>query len=489
MGLTKRSVRSVKWNTLATLMGFPLSFIQSVVLVRWLPVEAFGTFAAVNSIISLSSTFFEFGLSNAYIHRAPEMQDEEHSSAVYFTLRLIFDSAWAVILLVFSLVAMTGLRQLVLIFLVITGYLYKFTAVPQAMLIRRVNHRRLAVFSIVANFAVATSSIAVAWFTRSIWALLVSSVIMLVWGVIAFYIWKPFWRPRLAWDRGTVRYFLGFGSQNLFNGTLDAALDNSDNLWTGYFLGDQLLGYYSRAFRFAIYPRILFTTPINSVAVGTFAELKFDRLRLSKAFFRTSVLLTRIGCLLGGLLTIIAPQFITIIMGEKWLPMLVPFRLMLIFSLLDPIRVLTSSVLLAVGKPEKVTQVRVLQLIILFISLFALGFVYGINGVALSMSLMIIVGVLLSLHIIREYVDFSTMRLFGPPFLALMAGIGLYGLVATFWNVSRSSWLTLAVNTLTFCFGYLVLLFALEGKTLYQYFLQVVDLPGMAKQARRLFRI
>ncbi len=92
-----------------------------------------------------------------------------------------------------------------------------------------------------------------------------------------------------------MRYFLSFGARNLVNNFLDGTLDNSDNLFTGYFLGDLSLGYYSRAFRFAIYPRILLTTPINSVALGMFAELKYDRLRLSKAFFRTSVFLTRAG--------------------------------------------------------------------------------------------------------------------------------------------------------------------------------------------------
>ncbi len=376
MSLSQRSVRSVKWNSLASLIGLPLGFIQTVLLARLLPVEYFGVVAAVNSIIGLSGTVFEFGLSNAYVHRAPETQDEEHATAVFFTLRLVFDSAWAVFLLVFGWSTLTGTRQWVLIFLVVTGYLYRLTSAPQALLLRRVQHRRLAVFSIVVNLSVAVTSIAIAWFTHSIWALLVSSIITLVLGMTGFYLWKPVWKPKLAWDGKTVRYFLGFGSQNVANNILDGALDYSDNLWTGYYLGDLWLGYYSRAFRFAIYPRMLLATPINTVAVGTFAELKFDRLRLSKAFFRISVFLTRLGFLIAGLLSVIAPQFIVLFLGEKWLPMLTAFRLMLLYSLLDPIRVITSSVLIAVGKPQKVSQVRMLQLLTLGIGLFTLGFTY-----------------------------------------------------------------------------------------------------------------
>ena len=487
MSLSQRSVRSVKWNSLASLIGLPLGFIQTVLLARLLPVEYFGVVAAVNSIIGLSGTVFEFGLSNAYVHRSPETQDEEHATAVFFTLRLVFDSAWAVFLLVFGWSTLTGTRQWVLIFLVVTGYLYRLTSAPQALLLRRVQHRRLAVFSIVVNLSVAVTSIAIAWFTHSIWALLVSSIITLVLGMTGFYLWKPVWKPKLAWDGKTVRYFLSFGSQNVANNILDGALDYSDNLWTGYYLGDLWLGYYSRAFRFAIYPRMLLATPINTVAVGTFAELKFDRLRLSKAFFRISVFLTRLGFLIAGLLSVIAPQFIVLFLGEKWLPMLTAFRLMLLYSLLDPIRVITSSVLIAVGKPQKVSQVRMLQLLTLGIGLFTLGFSYQIAGVAMSMDLMVLVGVLLSLWIVREYVDFSVLRLFAPPVLALLAGFGLNTLVMTLLKTSSSQWVMLLVKSLAFCTGYLVLLFALEGKVLYQSFMQFAGLQDLVNQVRAMF--
>ena len=142
---------------------------------------------------------------------APQrLQDEQHATATYFTLRLVFDSAWAIFLLAFGLITLSGARQWVLIFLVVTGFLTRLTTVPQALLMRRVQHRRLAVLSLVGNFTVALASIAIAWFTQSIWALLVSSIITLVLGMIRIYVWKPVWRPKLAWDGKTVRYFLSF---------------------------------------------------------------------------------------------------------------------------------------------------------------------------------------------------------------------------------------------------------------------------------------
>jgi hypothetical protein len=140
--------------------------------------------------------------------------------------------------------------------------------------------------------------------------------------------------------------------------------------------------------------------------------------------------------------------------------------------------------LIAVGKPEKVSQVRMLQLAILLTGLFALGFTYQIAGVALSMDLMVLVGVLLSLKLVRDYVDFSMLRLFAPPVLALLAGLALNALVTSVWDVSGSPWLALIVKSLAFCSGYLLLLFALEGKTLYQSFIQFSGLQDLANRVQ-----
>jgi len=56
----------------------------------------------------------------------------------------------------------------------------------------------------------------------------------------------------------------------------------------------------------------------------------------------------------------------------------------------------------------------------------------------------------------------------------------------TFLNTSSSQWLVLIVKSLAFCTGYLVLLFALEGKALYQSFMQFAGLQELVKQVRVL---
>jgi len=481
MSLAQRSLRSAGWTTFANLITLPVSLAQSVLLARLLPVEYFGLFAGVTAVILLSSTLFEFGLTNAFLHRAPESEDEEQAAAVYFTLRLIFEAAWALLLAGAGLLFFDGLRRFVLLFLVVVTYLQRFMFTPRLVLIRRVEHRRPALVDLAISLVSAGLSLAIAFTTRSIWALLVSALVMLVFSCVGFYLWKPFWRPRLAWDARAVRYFLGFGSKNLLNNLLDTALDNLDNLWSSFYLGDLLLGYYSRAFKFATYPRLALANPVNSVVIGTYAEAKYDRRRLSRAFFQTNAFLVRSGFLFSGWLALVAPELIRLLLGARWLPMLDAFRLMLVFSMLDPIKASVSNVLVAVGQPEQITRVRLAQLTLLVAGLTTLGPRYGIVGVALAMDLMVVYGAFLALRYARAHVDVSLWKLFAAPAAGLAAGLGLGLAAAAALPPGGSDWLSAGLKTLVFGAAYLLALAGLEGRALLetvQETLRLLPLPG-----------
>jgi O-antigen/teichoic acid export membrane protein len=487
MSLAQRSIRSATWNSFTNLIALPVNFIQSILLARLLPVEYFGIFAAMSSLISFSGTFFEFGFNNAYLHRSPEVMDEDQATSSLFTLRLVFDSVWLITLLLFAIFALDGVNRITLVVLASSGFLTRLTIAPRMLLVRRVQHRRNALLDLVVAFSTTLISVLVAFYTRSIWALLVSSIVAMVIGIIGFYFWKPIWKPGLRFEKPIIRYFMKFGSRNMVNNAFDSALDNVDNLWTSFYLGNLLLGYYSRAFKFAIYPRMVLSAPVNAVAVGTYSELKFDRHGLSRAFFQVNAFLIRAGFLLAGWLAMIAPHFIRLLIGERWLPMLDAFRLMLVFAMLDPIKVTISSVLMAVGAPQKITIVRVTQILVLAIGFFTLGFRYEIAGVALSMDLMVIIGTTLSLYFVHSYVDFSLTRLFSAPLVALLTGIGLNALLTSLWAFGDSDWLAFAVKTLLFGAVYFGMLIALEGRDLYKSFSEILDLAGIVQKARALF--
>jgi O-antigen/teichoic acid export membrane protein len=201
------------------------------------------------------------------------------------------------------------------------------------------------------------------------------------------------------------------------------ALDKVDELWTKTFLGSVPLGLYSKAYSFALYPGYIVASPVNKVAMGIYAEVAQDRKRLSSAFFQTNALLIRTGFFLVGLLFLVAPEFIRVVLGERWMPMLNAFRLMLPFTLFDPMKKTMANLFVAVGKPEIIVKIRTYQLIVMITGLFVLGNLFGIEGVALAVDIMMLVGVGLILHNSKNYIDYSLKSLFLNPFLCMLAGL------------------------------------------------------------------
>jgi O-antigen/teichoic acid export membrane protein len=476
--LARRSLTSVGWNMVARAIKLPAGLVLSVILARQLSVEYFGIVAGLEAFLSLLSAFFDFGLTGAYYHRSSETEDEERATQVLFTLRVVFSAIWIVLLIPPALLFFSGMRQMVLLVWGVTVALMRVVDVPRLLLMRRVQHKMLAFFDSTAALLVLVISAAIAYISHSIWALLVYPLVSLIWSFLLFYVIHPVWRPRWRWDRAAIRYFLDFGWRGMPGGVLGVALDRVDDLWTNLFLGDLAMGYYSRAYSFAVYPGIVLAEPVNVVASATYAELKHDRPRRSQAFFNVNALLVRSGFLLGGWFAVVAPELIRIFLGERWLPMVMAFRLMLLFTLFNPLKVTVASLLVAMGKPEQVSLVRFIQLLVMLAGLFGLGFRYNIEGVALAVDGMLLVGMILVFILVRPHVDISYRQLLLVPAIGLLVGIGLSWWVSTAWDLTGSDWLALALKTLAFGLGSVGVLLALDRRLI---FALIRDMLRLAK--------
>ena len=210
--------------------------------------------------------------------------------------------------------------------IVLSNAVYYLTNTPAAILVRKVEHRRLALAKILNKIFTLVFAIILALQGYYIWALLVSNLVAAVVYLFVFYVWKPVWRPKLNWNVVIIRYYLRFGVKQLIASLLSNALDETDDIWIKTYLGAGPLGFYSKAYSFALYPGKILANPVYQVMGGTYAEVSNDRAQLSEAFERVNGMLIRSGFLLVGGIALIAPEFVAIVLGEKWLPMVMTFR-------------------------------------------------------------------------------------------------------------------------------------------------------------------
>lgn len=442
MSLSRRTANAIGWRSAASIVQVVVLFARSIVLARLLPVEVFGIFAGVVVIKQMTMVFAGFGLDAAFMHRSAMTEDEDVAAAQHFTLRMMLMALWLLLIILFAMFAFEGVRRTALITIACLALLNVMTATPRIILRRRVVHRRLSLIAVVTDIASAVVAIAVALWSPTIWAILANEVVIVLVPLIMLYVWRPVWRPRLMWSQEVVGYYVDFGRKMVGANALLNALDKVDDLWTSLVLGDYALGLYSRAFTFATYPRKVLAMPVNAVALGSYAELKGNRHALSQMFVRLNSLLVRAGFLLAGLLALVAPEFIRITIGAKWLPFLDAFRLMLIYTLFDPIKITIGDLFVALGLPTVVFRVRLMQLAVLAVGLFVLGRRFDIAGVAIATNLMLVCGIVALLFEAKRHIDFSVRAIFFVPTVALCLGFMAGRAVIMVPSVMGADWRT-----------------------------------------------
>ncbi|MCJ7519262.1 MAG: oligosaccharide flippase family protein [Anaerolineaceae bacterium] len=424
--LARRSVNSVKWNAISNVFQIIISFIQTVVLARLLPIETFGIYSGAAAVTTLLGGISNFGLGGAFTYRCSETEDIEQTAAVHFTLQIVINLIWTSLMLAGGFLFIRSKADgYLLAFMVLTlsKTAANFANTPKFMLSRLVQYKRISIINITTVFFTLIFSAILAILNQPLWALMTTNIIGFVADFVLLYLWKPVWKPRLLWIRSTVKYYLDFGSKQVLSRFLSDALDHTDDIWTKTFLGSVPMGFYSKAYSFALYPSKIISDPIGTVAISTFAEIAAVREKLSDAFHRTNAFLIRSGFFLVGILVVIAPEFIRIFIGERWMPMMLTFRLMLPFTLFDPMKKSMANLFVAVGKPEIIVKIRAIQLAVMVVGLFTLGNRWGISGVAAAVDLMMVVGIVLIMQRARTFVDFSLKKFFLFPTVGLVLGM------------------------------------------------------------------
>jgi O-antigen/teichoic acid export membrane protein len=197
--------------------------------------------------------------------------------------------------------------------------------------------------------------------------------------------WRPSWPRRDA----SVGSMIAFGG-NIAASYLLMNIDrNADNVLVGWSLGATPLGFYSRAYNLLMLPVRQLSLPITSVAVPAFSRLQNDPERFARYYLRAVNLMMWIGAPVFGFLFVAAEPVISLTLGHQWRPAAPVFKILVISALGQLL--LDSTTWLFVSRGRSAQLLRLLFMIspVIVIS-FAVGLPFGISGVALSGSLILI---------------------------------------------------------------------------------------------------
>jgi O-antigen/teichoic acid export membrane protein len=257
---------------------------------------------------------------------------------------------------------------------------------PALVLLRRdLQYKGIALQQAVAAVAGLAAGIALAFVTRSVWVLAVAYITVSLVRLTMSYLIRPY-IPRLRFDLRLLRELSSYGRWVTGSNIALYLLNWGDNLVVSRFLGAQSLGLYQQAFLLSNLPATQITSVVGQVSFPYFAKLRAHN-GVGPAYIRILHYVALVTVPTATLIFSVGPDAIRVVLGPKWVAMIVPLQILSIWGLIRSISTNSGPVFNAVGRPQIVMQQAALRLVVFGVLVVPMTNAMGIRGTALAVLL------------------------------------------------------------------------------------------------------
>lgn len=359
--IKQKATRGVVWAAVGSWGNQLASSFVFIVLTRLLDPEAFGLVAMASVFTAFISIFTEQGLGQAIVQR--EYLEPEHLDTAFWTNLIIGSGLTLFGILVSGIVARIYNEPELQAIVAALSFTLLFTALSstqQALLQRELDFRALSIRNLVAAIIGGVGGVVLALIGAGVYALVARTLITGAVGVLILWSVSP-WRPGFRYSRAHFQDLFGFGMSMVGVRITNFIRTRLDDFLIGYFLGAEMLGIYSVAYRLGRLTLDMFTGVMGSVAVPTFARLQKNADQLKRAFERFTRLTGVITFPIFSALILLAPELILGLSGEQWLPSAPIMQILSLAGFTLTLQYFNSYLIIAVGKPDKLLIINLVS--------------------------------------------------------------------------------------------------------------------------------
>jgi PST family polysaccharide transporter/lipopolysaccharide exporter len=412
--LSDQIVQSGIWITLMNVFDRALQFALLIVLARLLTPRDFGLLGIALLTLSALKKFTHLGLDAALIQDQQENVDQYLNTAwvLGFGRNLLIA---VVIFLVAPLVAavFSEPRVTPVIRVIALGPLFKALRNPGVVYFQKnLDLHKSFVLTLsgsVTNFVVA---VAFALVYRNVWALVFGFVAADAVRFLVSYLIHPY-RPWFEFDADIAWNLLDYGKWMTGSKILNFLYSEGDDAVVGWLLTATSLGFYQVAYRFSNAPATELTHVISRVMFPAYSKLQDDTHRLRDTFLQVLKVVTLLAFPMSVGIVIVAPSFVEAFLGEAWLPATLTMQILAVYGLLRAVGSTFGPVWKAVGRPDYLTKLAALRVLLIAVFIYPMTVTYGIEGTAFLITAIFVFPMMpLDTYLVVKTVDTSFGRFF-----------------------------------------------------------------------------
>ena len=384
--LKRQALSGMRWTVSARVLVQLITWPSTIIVMRLLDPRDYGLVAVSTVVVEFVSMFGDPGLAAGLV-QTDVLRDETSraASALIASINLLLLGLLALaapsIAAWYHEPALTPIIRAASVSLLITA----IATVPQAQLMRNLRFREMALALIAGNVAGSLTTIACALLGLGVWSLVIGTLVLSTLRsiVIIAYNRSAAW-PDFSTRFEPVRHLMHFSVHMLGNRFLWYCSTSMDLIVLGRLVHSTELGSYSVGANLAAVPSDKAMDAVNRVSFPTLSRMRQTPADFSRTYERILRMLALYGFLVAWGLAAVAPEFVHVVLSEKWRLAVIPLAML---SLAAPIRMLTAlqnTVNNAAGFPQISTRVLALTCLVLPVGILIGVHVAGINGAAVS---------------------------------------------------------------------------------------------------------
>lgn len=407
MSLRDRTARNIGIVAVLQVFASGVNAITLIVLANLLTPYDFGIVGIAGFVLGIVGQFSDFGLGPAVIQRQKDTEEALYTGGamrmlIALTLFIFVFLTADVAAWIFKSDEVVNVIRIsaVMFFLTSAGF------VSTNRLTKELKFGKLAIVTVVISLVSASSSITIAWFTRTYWAMIIGPIIGTSIGLIALYIVCP-WKARFRIDRRIARELFGYGKHVFLMLFFVFLIFHLDDAFVGAFLGLTVLGYYFIAYKWSSFFANFLTKLVYKVMFPTYSQIQEIPSKLKRGYIETLEMLSLAAFPLYFALVIMAPEFVALLLGDQWLPAVLSLQILCFFGLARTLTEPAGNMFLAIGKTKVLSKTNLLNFIILAIFIYPATTAYGIEGVSFLVVMMLLSHMVILWWLVTKNFDIS----------------------------------------------------------------------------------
>jgi len=426
MTLKQKAIAGVKWSGVSMAVVTALQFITLAVLARCLTPSDFGLMGMIMVVMGLAQSFADMGISNAIIHRQDATRDQ--LSSLYWLNILAGVVVFCAVCVSTPLVVIFYHEPRLPNLIYLTAVIFLITPLGQQfqiLLQKDLKFDGLAKIEMAAALVNAMVAMSSAFAGLGVFSLIFGqlaatmSKVALLCGLG----WHH-WHPSLHFAKRDLKGYVSFGLYQMGERSVNYLSAHMDYIIIGRFLGPAALGVYTLAYQLVTFPLTKVNPVITKVMFPIFSKIQNDNENFRKGYGKVINLIALISFPLMIGMLMVAPEFITLFFGEKWIASISVLQILCLVGLFKSLGNPIGAILLSKGRADIGFYWNVLTMVIISVAVIV-GVQWGINGAAIAILILQIPLFFIIQPVVNRLIDMVMMQYLKAIFTPFVCSIAM----------------------------------------------------------------